>query len=322
MNTNIAITGVSGFLGRNLAQHMMGCERTVLSLGRSVPDDLVDRGLRHVCVPDFSVTSEYSDVLSGIDCVIHCAAMAGGGKNASERDLELFRNVNVQGAVQLAKLSAERGVKRFIFISSAKVFGETSPQGRPFGAADTPAPEDVYAVSKYEAEQGLIELCDGLDMELVIVRPPLVYGPGVKANFQKLIKLCRSGIPLPFNSVDNRRTMVYIENLVSFITRCIDEKSVAGKTLLPADNHDVSLSQLLATIDKYSSKKSRVFSFSPKLLSMMLRMIGKREIEKRLLDSLQIDCKESMTLLNWQPPVSWDQAVERTVSNYINEFQG
>ncbi len=223
-----------------------------------------------------------------------------------------FRAVNVAGTLNLARQAVSAGVKRFVFISSIKVNGEGTASGKPYTADDTPMPVDPYGISKLEAEQGLQALSQETGMEVVIIRPVLVYGPGVKANFRSMMSWLRKGIPLPLGATGNKRSLVAVDNLVDLIATCIDHPAAANQTFLVSDGEDLSTTQLLQRMGKALGRPARLLPVPASLLQAGAAMLGKRAIAQRLCGSLQVDIGKTRELLGWAPPVSVDDALRKT----------
>lgn len=223
-----------------------------------------------------------------------------------------FRKANVDGTLSLARQAAAAGVQRFIFISSIKVNGEGTELGYPYRADDTPAPQDPYGVSKMEAEQGLRALAAETGMEVVIIRPVLVYGPGVKANFRSMMSWLRKGIPLPLGATGNKRSLVAVDNLVDLIATCIDHPAAANQTFLVSDGEDLSTTQLLQRMGSALGRPARLLPVPASLLQAGAAMLGRRAIAQRLCGSLQVDICKTRERLAWAPPVSVDDALRKT----------
>ncbi len=234
-------------------------------------------------------------------------------------DLALYRQVNVAGTLTVAREAVAAGVRRFVFISSIKVNGEGTPPGRPFLADDTPWPTDAYGVSKLEAEQALSKLASATGMEVVIVRPPLIYGPGVKGNFSTLAKLVETGIPLPLGAVKNKRSLVGIDNLVSLITRCIEHPAAANRVFLASDGDDLSTAELLQMLAVARGRPCRLISVPTGLLHVGATLVGKKALAQRLLGSLQADITKTRELLDWEPPYTVDQGLRRCFETHMPE---
>jgi len=222
-----------------------------------------------------------------------------------------YRKVNVEGTLNLARQAVAAGVRRFVFLSSIKVNGEATAPGNPFHADDVPSPEDAYGVSKLEAEQGLILLAAETDMEMVIIRPPLVYGPGVKGNFASMIKLIDKGVPLPLGAIYNKRSLVGIGNLVDLIIRCINYPAAANQVFLAGDGEDLSTTELLRAVGKAMGKSARLIPVPAGLLQFGATILGKRAMAQRLLGSLQVDISKTCELLDWKPPYRVEEGLRR-----------
>ena len=231
----------------------------------------------------------------------------------SVHPLAEFRKSNVEGTLNLARQAASAGLRRFIFISSIKVNGESTSAGRYFCPFDAPAPEDPYGISKMEAERGLMQLASETGMEVVIIRPPLVYGPGVKGNFASLIKLMGKGLPLPLGAINNKRSLVGIDNLVDLIIRCIDHPAAANQVFLAGDGEDLSTTELLRGLAEAMGRAARLIPVPAALLSLGATLLGKRAVAQRLLGSLQVDISKTRQLLGWEPPVSVKEGLRRCV---------
>jgi len=228
--------------------------------------------------------------------------------------LTVYRQVNVEGTANLARQAASAGVRRFVFLSSIKVNGEFTEVGQSFTANDVPAPEDPYGISKHEAEQLLRQIAAETGMEVVIVRPPLVYGPGVKANFESMMRWLARGVPLPLAAVTkNRRSLVALDNLVDLIMTCIDHPAAANQTFLVADGEDVSTAELLQRMARAMDSKARLLSVPVWLLEQAAGLLGKRDVARRLCGSLQVDISHTRQRLGWVPPIGLDEGLRRAV---------
>ena len=254
---------------------------------------------------------KWIDVLDGVNCVIHCAAKTHLLKDLKKNSLFAFRKVNVEGTINLAKQAAACGVKRLIFLSSIKVNGEKTVESSMFKHNDISKPEDAYGISKWEAERGLWEISKQTGLEVVIIRAPLVYGRGVKGNLKRLIKLIKSGTPLPFSLVKNKRSLIGIDNLVDIITRCIDHPNAAGKTFLVCDGEDLSTPDLLHFIASAMGRSARMFPLPISLLKLFGFAIGKSSEINRLTNSLQVDISFTRKILNWSPPLTVQEGIRR-----------
>jgi UDP-glucose 4-epimerase len=307
----LLVTGYSGFVGNKLVSQLHDIYQLNL-LGRK-PSNLG-------CVYTHSLDSisSYSDALVNVDVVVHCAARVHIMDAAASEHFEQFKAVNTFGAFNLAKQAAQSGVKRFVFISSVKVSGESTTDKLPYSELMKPVPEDPYGQSKYEAEEVLKQVAADTGMEVVIIRPPLVYGAGVKANFLSLLKLSSLSIPLPFGAVNNKRSMVYVENLVDFIIRCIDHPNAANQTFLVSDGEDLSLKSLITYIRKAMGKTPLLLPVSVGLFKLAGKLTGKSGVVDRLVGDLQVDSSKARELLDWIPPYSVEQGIAATVLDFNN----
>jgi len=237
-------------------------------------------------------------------------------EDTAANPLDEFRRVNVQGTLNLARQAAAAGVRRFVFVSSIKVNGEMTQLGRPFTADDAPAPLDAYGVSKMEAEQGLREIALQTGMEMVIIRPPLVYGPGVKANFAAMMRWLRYGVPLPLGVIHNQRSLVSLENLVDLLVTCITHPAAANQTFLVSDGEDVSTTELLRRMGQAMGKPARLLPVPGSWLKLAAGLVGKGDVAQRLCGSLQVDISKTRELLGWVPPVSLDEGLRRAAAGH------
>ena len=237
----------------------------------------------------------------------------------AEDSLAEFRKANVDLTLALARSAVEAGARRFIFLSSVKVNGEASPPGRPFTAADQPAPVGPYATSKYEAEVGLRRISEESGLEVVVIRTPLVYGPGVKANFRTMMRCLSIGLPLPLGGLENRRSLLALDNLVDLIDVCVDHPAAANRTLLVSDGEDLSTSMLLERLAGALGRRARLLSFPERWIARGARLLGREHIYQRLAGNLQVDASETRALLGWEPPVGVDEALRETAAYYRSE---
>ena len=295
MTVKILLTGSKGFLG----SHTADCLNTN-------PD------IRLTCsVQRLFSNADWSAELVGQQVVIHCAGLTNVFKNEFADTLSEFRRVNVQGTLKLCQQAATFGVRRFIFISSIKVNGEQTPLDRPFTATDTPAPVDAYGISKNEAEEGIRKVALETGMEIVIIRPPLVYGPNAKGNFARLLNLVNKGFLLPFGSIYNKRSLVSLDNLVDLIITCIKHPRAANQVFLAGDGQDLSTTELLRAIASATGVSSRLLPMPAFVLMFAASLLGKKAIAQRLLGSLQVDISKARNLLGWIPPLSVEEGLRR-----------
>ncbi len=282
----ILITGQNGFIGRPLFELLENQGHQVRGTVRNVQSQIKNKDI--VVTGDIGVKTNWGVALKGVDIVIHLANRAHALNEKSIDSLSIFREVNVDGTIQLAKQALESGVKRFIFVSSIKVNGEYTDK-HPFRINDKPNPQGPYAISKLEAEIALREIAQKSSMDVVIIRPPLVYGQGVKGNYQRLTRLVELGVPLPFSSIKNKRSLISSDNLIQLLAKVVAYPSVANQTLLVADEKDLSTPQLVKKIANSIGKPVRLFSFPVKLLKVLGKLTGQSETINRLTENLQID---------------------------------
>ena len=313
----ILVTGASGFVGGALCRRLVELDtcntRAALrKAGAALPPGVVSK-----TVGELTCSADWAPALAGVDTVVHTAARVHVMKETASDSLAEFRKVNVDGTLHLARQAAVAGVRRFIFISSIKVNGESSSPGQPFFADHEPAPLDAYGISKFEAEQGLYQISQATGMEVVVIRPVLVYGPGVKANFQSMLRWVQRGVPLPFGAVDNRRSLVSVINLVDLIVTCIDHPNAANQTFLASDGDDVSLTQLLRQLGIALGRPARLLPVPQKTLLLAARLLGRRDLAQRLFGSLQVDIGKNHQLLGWTPPLTLEQGLAITARSFL-----
>lgn len=315
MKNKILLTGSTGFVGSVIIEQFKSSDSQLCPVVRHIKDDSPQDAIE---VGDIDGNTDYSDALSEVDVVLHIAARAHIMKDESNDPLAEYRKVNVEGSENLARQAAAAGVKRFVFISSVKVSGESTTVKSPYTELMQPAPEDAYGQSKYEAEGVLKQVAVDTGMEIVIIRPPLVYGAGVKANFLSLLKLSALSIPLPFGAINNNRSMVYVENLIDFIFRCIDHPKAADQTFLVSDGEDLSLKSLITYIRKAMGKSALLLPVPVGLFKLMGKLTGKSGVVDRLVGDLQVDSSKARELLDWTPPYSVEQGIAATVLDFNN----
>jgi len=317
MQNKILITGASGFVGRFLVNHLLKVGLKLKVLTREYPENYT--GAEVHLLPYGSPIINWPTIVKDCSTVIHLLARVHIMKDKSTNPLTEFRKINVDITNNLARESVKQGVRRFIFLSSIKVNGEFTID-RPFNEFDIPKPADAYAISKWEAEETLKKICKNTSMEFVIIRSPLVYGPGVKANFLRLIKFVNIGFPLPLASIQNKRSLISIYNLIDFIAKTISNPLAANETFLISDDHDISTTLLLNLIAQFSGKPSRLFAISPRILAFILNIAGRKDMNYRLLGSLEIDITKAKKVLAWSPPITLKQGLKATVAFKYQEF--
>ncbi|XDZ70424.1 UDP-glucose 4-epimerase family protein [Alphaproteobacteria bacterium LSUCC0744] len=307
----VLVTGASGFIGRALSSTLLAQGHAVTALVRSADSIPSSEGLDIVEVQGLDLNMDLSPAVTAQQVVIHTAARTYIMKDESVDPLMEYRRVNVTGTLNLARKAAEAGVKRFIFISSIKVNGEHTPLGQPFSEKNVSAPEDAYGISKYEAEQGLWQIAAETGLEIVIIRPPLVYGAGVKGNFLSIIKFVKNGVPLPLGATKNKRSFVALDSLLDLIITCFDHPAAANQVFLVSDGEDLSTTELLHGVAKAAGVSSRLFPVPTSILMLAASLLGKKAAAQRLLGSLQIDNSKARDLLGWTPPLSVDEGLRR-----------
>lgn len=320
MKRSLLITGANGFVGAALMQRLSvdGRFRTV-GLVRHAPPMPVANTQYEVTVDP--LTDCPKTVLQGTDTVIHLASRVHVMQENVADPLAEFRRINVNGTLELARAAAEAGVRRFIFVSSIKVNGEGTVAGRAFTADDPARPADPYGTSKREAEDALKVLAAKSNMEVVIVRPVLVYGPGVKANFRSMMNWLSKGVPLPFGAIHNKRSLVALDNLVDLLVTCIDHPAAASQTFLASDGEDLSTTELLMRLGVALGKPARLIPVPAALIKSAARLAGKAALSQRLCGSLQVDISKTRDLLGWKPPLGVDEALKATADNFLKEQQ-
>lgn len=314
----ILITGATGFVGKAfLARVLKDSELMPVIAVRNKQADYDN--IEQFIVTDLAQSVDWGEALTNTEVVVHIAGRAHVLKETAIDPIQAFRAINVEATIELAKQALEMGAKRFIFISSIGVNGNYNNE--PFTENDTPSPEGYYALSKYEAEQALLSLTKNTSMELVIIRPPLVYGEGVKANFYSLLKWAYRGIPLPLGLVKNKRSFVALDNLVDLILTCTRHPQAANQLFLVADDEDLSTPDLLKRSANYMGKSVTLLPVPVCLLQLMATAVGKRNMARQLCNSLQVDISKAKTLLNWSPIITVDDALQKTVATFLKDKQ-
>ncbi len=313
----ILVTGATGFVGKALVQRLLADDesrRLVVAVriyGQPWPKQVIP-----IVTGDLKPSTDWSIALEGVAVVVHSAARVHVMHDTEADPLTVFRAVNVDGTLNLARQAAAAGVKRFVFISSVKVNGEATPNG-PFTEVDAPAPQDAYGQSKHETEQGLRQLAVETGMDIVIIRPPLVYGPGVKANFAALMRAVQRGWPLPLGAVHNQRSLVALDNLVDFIVTCITHPQAANQTFFVSDGHDLSTTELVRGMAQAAGVPARLLPVPVWALQAGASLLGRRDMAQRLCDSLQVDISKTQELLGWKPPVNVDESLAKMARHFL-----
>jgi nucleoside-diphosphate-sugar epimerase len=315
----ILITGANGFIGSAIckALHQTNAVRAVVR--GPVPPRLID-GVEYFS-GSLSHDFEWGESLRDVSQIIHCAARVHVMNDKSLNPLAEFRRVNVEGTMRLARQAAKSGVKRFIYLSSIKVNGEFSRIDAPFEPDQKPSPVDPYGVSKNEAEQGLISLSSETGMEVVIIRPPLVYGPGVQANFRSMMIWLKRGLPLPFGAItNNRRSLIYLDNLVDLVVTCTKHPAAVNQIFLASDYHDLSTAELLNRLAMSLGRPAKLINVPLDLLTLGAKIVGGADLVDRLCGSLQVDISKTIDLLEWRPPVGLDEGFELTARCFMRNY--
>ncbi len=311
----ILVTGATGLVGKALLQRLMAdneLQRLVVAVrrrGQRWPEQV-----RPIVTGDLNLATDWSIALKGVAVVVHSAARVHVVQDTAPASLAAFRAVNVLATLNLARQASAKGVKQFVFISSVKVNGDSTRPGRAFTEVDSPNPQDAYGESKFEAEQGLRQLAADTGMEVVIIRPPLVYGPGVKANFAALMRAVQHGWPLPLGAVHNQRSLVALDNLVDFIVTCITHPQAANQTFLVSDGQDLSTTELLRGMAQAAGVPTRLLPVPVWALQAGASLLGKGDAVQRLCGNLQVDISKARSLLGWVPPVSVEDGLRRAMA--------
>ncbi|MGC9402646.1 UDP-glucose 4-epimerase family protein [Vibrio genomosp. F10 str. 9ZC157] len=309
----ILVTGSTGFVGSRVVELARERSWAVIPVVRKQ----IEAVTNSLVVASIEASTDWSGAFEGVDCIVHCAARVHQMKESEQDALLAYRGINTLGTLNLAKQAAEAGVKRFVFVSSIKVNGEFSEPNLPFEPNLKNTPKDLYGLSKYEAEVELVKLSKETGLEVVIIRPPLVYGPGVKANFLSMIRLIYKGIPLPFGAIKNQRSLVYLDNLSDLILTGCEHPLAPGHTFLASDDQDVSTTQLMQTIARAMEKSPRLIPIPMSWIQAGSSSLKKKHIAQRVCGNLQVDIGLTKEVLGWKPPVSFEQGIKRTVEAYL-----
>jgi nucleoside-diphosphate-sugar epimerase len=315
----ILVTGANGFVGLPLSEYLTAAGHQVVGAVRSRDSlSVVNSHIQLKAIGNIDDITDWQDYLGSVECVIHLANRAHVMDEQSSNSLALYRNVNTAGTLHLARQAAAVGVKRFIFISSIKVNGDSTLPSQAFTHKDQHIPVDPYGLSKYEAELGLKLIAEQTGLEVVVIRPPLIYGPGVKANFLKMMQWVEKGIPLPLGAIQNQRSMLGLDNLINFIELCLTHPDATGQTFVVSDDHDVSTTKLLKEIAAAMHRPSRLLSIPQCFIEKLLILLGQRHISERLCGSLQLDISLAKTRLSWKPPHTFKDQLNKTVIDYLS----
>lgn len=312
---NVLVTGANGFVGKQICIRLEQPKWRVRQALRQIQtNSRLVSFQEQVDIGEIGPNTNWQQALSGMDCLVHLAARVHVMNDSSVDPLADFRLTNVDAALNIARQAAAAGIKRFVFISSVKVNGESTPSEHAFTESDTSNPQDPYGRSKHEAEMGLRDVGAQTGMEIVIIRPPLVYGPGVKANFASLMRAVQRGLPLPLGAIHNQRSLVALDNLVDFIITCISHPLAANQTFLVSDGHDLSTTELVRGLARAAGVPARLLPVPVWALKVGASFLGKGDAAQRLCGNLQVDISKARSLLGWVPPVSVEEGLRRAVS--------
>jgi nucleoside-diphosphate-sugar epimerase len=309
---SILVTGANGFVGTALLRRLQEVDLVADALVRT-PTNLLTGIARNVFVSQISHDVDFSEALLGIKTVVHLVARVHCKNDSASKSVEAFNAVNVEMTLNLARQAAVAGVKRFVFISSVKVNGEITHAGQVFTETDSPSPQNPYGLSKYKAEQGLRKLSVDTGVEVVIIRPPLVYGSGAKANFSALMHAIKRSWVLPLGAVHNQRSLVAVDNLVDFIVTCIAHPQAANQTFMVSDGQDLSTTELVLAMAKAAGVPANLMPVPMWALQFLALLLGKRHAMQRLCGNLQVDISKARSLLGWLPRVSVQEGLRRTM---------
>lgn len=301
----LLITGGTGFIGKCLTYDL---SKKSVAFRLAVRKELVNKLYEHTVVGNIDGQTSWAEALNGINIVIH---IAGRSHIMNDNNSSAYKEVNIDGTLNLARQAAKRGIKRFVFLSSIGVNGQNTNNNRAFTEQDRPNPADIYALSKYEAECGLLNISKLTGLEVVIIRPPLVYGRHAPGNFGSLIKLCSKKILLPLGAINNKRSFISVNNLVDFLGVCIEHPDAAGKVFLVSDDDDISTTELLRCIVFESGNKSYLIPIKVSFLRIIAGMVGKSKLVDKLSSNLQIDMTYTKNVLGWKPPLSFKEGIRR-----------
>lgn len=308
--STILLTGATGFVGSAFLQDCLANNIACIAAVRNYSAKLPAQAQQAV-VGDLSATQDWSQALQGVDVVVHCAARAHVIKDAAQDPLSVYREANTNATLNLARQAALAGVKRFVFISSIKVNGEWTALGKPFTPDDAHIPDDPYGLSKYEAEQDLKQIAQQTGLEVVIIRPPLIYGKCVKGNFASMVRRIQKGVPLPLGAVHNQRSLVALDNLVNFMQLCCVHPQAGNETFLISDGEDVSTTELLRRVARAYGVSAILLPVPVSLMTLAAKLLGKGAVANRLFGNLQVDSRKARVLLGWKPVVTMEEQLAK-----------
>jgi len=312
----VLVTGSTGFIGRALLARLLLENFHICATVRNNTENFFNKSVRVINIGELTSSLDWHQALQGTNVVVHLASRVHIMSDQARDPLAEYRRINVDASLNLAHQAAEAGVKRFIYLSSIKVNGEFTQPGEVFAAEDIPSPQDAYGVSKHQAELGLRLIASKTGMEVVIIRPPLVYGPGVKANFFFMMCWLSRSIPLPLGAINNLRSLVALDNLVDLMVRCIDHPRAGNQTFLVSDGEDISTASLLYRMGDSLGKPARLISVPVSWLHIFGALFGRQAMVNRLCSSLQVDISNTRKLLDWSPPINVDEGLRRVAQDF------
>tara|TARA_B100000902_G_C27228425_1_gene873480 strand:- start:99 stop:1061 length:963 start_codon:yes stop_codon:yes gene_type:complete len=313
------VTGGSGFIGSAIANKLQISGHKVTSIIKKIDDNKIvkNQQFNFIELENIDKDTDWKKKLINIDCIVHCAAKTHYNHSSNDQQFRNYESLNYHSTINLAYQASKCGVKRFIYMSSIGVNGNFTKNEKKFSIFDSPNPSDNYATSKLIIEKKLQEISKNNELEIVIVRAPLVYGPSSKGNIIKFIKLIDSGIPLPLGSINNSKSFLSIDNLVDFLCLCVTHPSAANEIFLVSDDDDISLQDLILKITKYLDKNIFIFPFPIKFLYLSSKLINKSNTFEKLVNSLQIDINYTKSKLNWKPKYNFDESLKKTIEWYL-----
>lgn len=319
----VLVTGANGFVGQSLSLHLAGMQHHVTAQSRQAVSTTAslsnhEHSAQYLCrlYADLDHIFDQKECSEGFDAVVHCAARVHQVRETAADPMAAYRSVNTQATLKLARDAAQAGIKRFVFLSSVKVNGSYTQRNQAYSAGQA-APDDPYGISKREAELGLWRIAQETGLEVVIIRPPLVYGPGVKANFLSMMRVLQRGLPLPLGAIQNQRSLIALPNLVSLIETCLTHPAAAGQTFMASDQRDVSTTELLQMLGHALGKPARLIPVPQALLEGGLKLIGKAGVAQRLCGSLTVDAAPATQLLGWKPVITMEQGLKATAEHFL-----